>query len=126
MPGGLHLRGWSDALHPPGRMRGLWRVRAGVPRTRHLLRGRRPGGVEAAIRTLRERGFAGASVRAIAQTGGFNQALVFYHFGTVNNLLLAALDATSSRRMERYRAVTESITTLPELMEKAVVVYRED
>ncbi len=82
--------------------------------------------VEAAIRTLKERGFAGASARAIAQTGGFNQALVFYHFGTVNNLLLAALDATSSRRMERYRAVTESITTLPELMEKAVVVYRED
>ena len=43
--------------------------------------------VEAAIETLKTEGFAGASARAIARTGGFNQALVFYHFGSVNELL---------------------------------------
>src|SRR6478736_6929173 len=46
MSGGLHLRGQAVALHPPGRVRRLRRVRAGVPGRGHLLRGRRPHGVE--------------------------------------------------------------------------------
>ncbi len=82
--------------------------------------------IEAAIRTLKERGFAGASARAIAQTGEFNQALIFYHFGTVNDLLLAALDETSAQRMQRYSAALRGIRTLPELMEQAARIYRED
>ena len=82
--------------------------------------------VEAAIHTLKERGFSGASARAIARAGGFNQALIFYHFGSVNDLLLAALDATSARRMERYRNAIGSIRTLPELLQQAAVIYRED
>ena len=47
--------------------------------------------VAAAIDTLRESGFAAASARRIAQRAGCNQALVFYHFGTVNDLLMAPL-----------------------------------
>jgi AcrR family transcriptional regulator len=82
--------------------------------------------VEAAMRTLKERGFAGASARTIAQEGGFNQALIFYHFGTVNHLLLAALDRTSTERMEEYRAALLGIRTLPELMTQAAAIYRED
>ena len=82
--------------------------------------------IDAAIRTLKGRGFAGASARAIAQTGGFNQALIFYHFGTVNDLLLVALDETSARRMQRYSAALRGIRTLPELMEQAARIYRED
>ncbi|MEA2933018.1 MAG: hypothetical protein QOI56_1803, partial [Actinomycetota bacterium] len=35
--------------------------------------------VEAALQTLKEKGFTATSARAIAATGGFNQALVFYH-----------------------------------------------
>src|SRR5580658_6982091 len=58
--------------------------------------------VEAALRTLRTNGFAGASARAIAREGDFNQALVFYHFGSVRNLLLAVLDLISERRMSEY------------------------
>jgi AcrR family transcriptional regulator len=82
--------------------------------------------VAAGIRTLKEKGFAGASARAIARTGGFNQALIFYHFGTVNALLLAALDETSELRMHRYRAALDGVTTLPELMARAAQIYRED
>jgi AcrR family transcriptional regulator len=82
--------------------------------------------VDAAISTLQERGFAGASARVIAQRGGFNQALIFYHFGTVNDLLLAALDETSRRRMERYRSAVQPETSLPQLMEQAAQIYRED
>ncbi|MGD0455999.1 MAG: TetR family transcriptional regulator, partial [Solirubrobacteraceae bacterium] len=47
---------------------------------------------EAALETLKQRGFAGASAREIAGVGGFNQALIFYHFGSVQKALLAALD----------------------------------
>lgn len=82
--------------------------------------------VEAALETLREEGFAGASARAIARRGDFNQALVFYHFGSVTNLLLAALDETSRRRMSAYRAALEDANGSEELLEVALRVYRED
>src|SRR5256714_6049554 len=58
--------------------------------------------VEAALETLKAKGFAGASARAIAYRGGFNQALIFYHFGSVQNALLASLDLISERRLEEY------------------------
>src|SRR5258708_12780511 len=45
---------------------------------------------EAALDTLKANGFAGSSARAIAHRGGFNQALIFYHFGSVQNALLPA------------------------------------
>jgi AcrR family transcriptional regulator len=82
--------------------------------------------VEAAVETLKREGFGGASARAIARTGGFNQALVFYHFGSVSDLLLAALDETSARRMARYREVVDDADSLQELVAAASEVYRED
>ena len=48
--------------------------------------------VRGAIEALRDEGFSGASAREIARRAGCNQGLVFYHFGSVTNLLLAALD----------------------------------
>jgi AcrR family transcriptional regulator len=82
--------------------------------------------VDAAIETLKTDGFAGASARAIARTGGFNQALVFYHFGSVNELLLAALDATSEMRMAKYREAVEGVTGLGDLFVVATAIYAED
>src|SRR5215469_9896518 len=61
---------------------------------------------EAAIAVLRESGFASASARRIAQRAGCNQALVFYHFGSVNDLLVAALedaDRADRRGPDRVR-----------------------
>lgn len=63
--------------------------------------------VRAAIETLREAGFAGCSAREVAQRAGCNQALVFYHFGSVSDLLLAAMDDVSERRMAAYRPLIE-------------------
>jgi AcrR family transcriptional regulator len=90
-----------------------------------------PGGtkariIEAALETLKAEGFAGTSARSIAGRGGFNQALVFYHFGSVHQLLLAALDATSRRRMERYTAAVAGAQSLDELLGVARDIYRED
>ncbi|HYR63316.1 MAG TPA: TetR family transcriptional regulator [Actinomycetota bacterium] len=83
--------------------------------------------VIAALETLKEEGFAGTSARAIARRGNFNQALIFYHFGTLNDLLLAALDRTSADRMARYReAVRRPGTTIEDRIRMATDLYRED
>ena len=82
--------------------------------------------VDAAIETLKSEGFAGASARAIASRAGSNQALVFYHFGSVVDLLLAALDDVSRRRLTRYQAAVGEVTTPTDLATVAADVFRED
>lgn len=82
--------------------------------------------VEAALETLKKKGFAGASAREIARAGGFNQALIFYHFGSVQNLLLAALDLVSARRMRAYAPAFEQAQTVAELATLARRIYAED
>ncbi len=82
--------------------------------------------VEAALETLKARGFAGASAREIAKTGGFNQALIFYHYGGVQAALLAGLDLVSERRMRAYQPAFERAQTLAELAALARDIYRED
>jgi len=82
--------------------------------------------VEAAFETLRANGFAGTSARSIARVGGFNQALIFYHFGSVNDLLIAALDWSAKQRMTRYREALTGIDDLPRLMDAAASLYKED
>lgn len=81
---------------------------------------------EAALEALKRKGFAGASAREIAATGSFNQALIFYHFGSVQKALLAALDLVSARRMGAYGAALERARTIPELASLARKIYAED
>src|SRR5690242_17067826 len=82
--------------------------------------------VKATLETLREEGFAGATSRAIARRGGFNQALVFYHFGSLENLLVTALAQTSEQRLARYREAVASVETLDELVPVMVSLWEED
>lgn len=82
--------------------------------------------VLAALKTLTQRGFTGATARVIAREARVNQALIFYHFGSVDQLLLAALDATSQARLDRYRSALATITRLSELIEAMARLYRED
>jgi AcrR family transcriptional regulator len=82
--------------------------------------------VEAALETLKVNGFAGASARGIAHSGGFNQALIFYHFGSVQNALLASLDLISARRLAEYGPAFEAAQTPTELARLARVIYDED
>ena len=82
--------------------------------------------IEAALETIKEEGFSGTSARAIARRGGFNQALIFYHFGTLSDLLLAALDRTSDLRMASYREAVDGIESLPGAIRVATELYRED
>jgi AcrR family transcriptional regulator len=82
--------------------------------------------LEAAIETLRVDGFAGASARAIAKRAECNQALVFYYFGSVADLLLAALDEVSQRRLDEYSAAVEGITRPADLAGTAAKIFEED
>ena len=86
----------------------------------------RTGILDAAFATLREEGFGGASARAIARRGGFNQSLVFYHFGSVNGLLLAALDRVAGERMERYRELLSDVRDPAEVIRRMRLLYEED
>ena len=88
--------------------------------------GTRAALVEGAIEALKTVGFAGASAREIARLAGCNQTLVFYHFGSVTDLLLAALDAISERRMAAYRGVLEHAESLSDLVESARSIFTED
>lgn len=82
--------------------------------------------VAGAIDALREVGFAGASAREIAGRAGCNQALVFYHFGSVTDLLLAALDDVSARRLAAYTGLLERARTLTDLIDSARGIFSAD
>ncbi|WP_214412637.1 TetR/AcrR family transcriptional regulator [Sphaerisporangium fuscum] len=82
--------------------------------------------IEAAALTLRTEGYAGTSARTIAKAAEVNSALVFYHFGGVDQLLLAALDRSSEQRMAAYQAAAGRASTLEELVAVATEIYRAD
>jgi AcrR family transcriptional regulator len=88
-----------------------------------LMRGRI---VDAALRTLTSAGYANTSVRAIATTGAFSPALVFYHFGSVDALLLAVLDRISDERLSRYKTRLADVSNLQALGAAMEELYAED
>lgn len=82
--------------------------------------------VSATIDTIVAEGFAGATARSIARRGGFNQALIFYHFGSLEGLLVAVLDKVSSERTGRYVDLFAAAGPIDEKLRRAAVLYRED
>jgi AcrR family transcriptional regulator len=82
--------------------------------------------VDAAIETLKVEGFAGTSARAISERSGLNQGLIFYHFGSVVNLLLVALDTVSEERMIKFSAAVDGVSSPVELANVATQIFRDD
>ena len=82
--------------------------------------------IDGAIAVLRTEGFAGATARAVAGAAGCNQALVFYHFGSVQNLLLAALARVSERRAASFGPLLDAIAGPDDLVAAASEVHRAD
>ncbi|MEO6628226.1 MAG: TetR/AcrR family transcriptional regulator [Aquihabitans sp.] len=72
--------------------------------------------LRAARDCLREDGIAGVSARAIARHGNLNQALVFYHFGSVDGLLQAVARTDSERRSLLYAERLSQAATLADLV----------
>jgi AcrR family transcriptional regulator len=72
--------------------------------------------IAGAIETLRTHGIAASSARAIAASSGVNQALIFYHFGSVENLVDVACRDTTADRVALYRDRFASVGSLRELL----------
>jgi len=82
--------------------------------------------IQAALESLREEGFAGATARAIARRGDFNQALIFYHFGSVGNLLLQAFLVQSDEQVAKYGEAAASVSSLTDLVAIAQRLHEDD
>ncbi|KOG46508.1 TetR family transcriptional regulator [Streptomyces virginiae] len=82
--------------------------------------------LEGALRTVVEQGIAKASARTIAATAGVGQGLIFYHFGSVDELLAAACRFGAEQRVARYRERLAALGSLAELMEFARSMHEEE
>ncbi|MGI5132641.1 TetR/AcrR family transcriptional regulator [Pseudonocardia sp. CA-107938] len=82
--------------------------------------------LDGAIDTVRAEGLGGTSARSIARTAGVNQALIFYHFDTVDALLAEAARRTTEQRVGRYRARFAAVTTLGELLAAGRALWAEE
>lgn len=82
--------------------------------------------LDAALATLRREGVVGTSARAIARTGGFAPGLIFYHYGSVNGALVAAVRRLSAERVARYEQQLAEVATLADLVAVARALHDED
>ncbi len=82
--------------------------------------------IAATLETLREEGFAETTARAIARRGDFNQALIFYHFGSLTRLLMEAFRDISEDQVERYTAAAADVASLSDLVRIARRLHDED
>ncbi|MEY9927675.1 AcrR family transcriptional regulator [Catenulispora sp. GP43] len=71
--------------------------------------------LQGTIDALRTQGIAGVSARTIAAAAGVNQALVFYHFGSVDELLAVAAVWSTEQQVAEYREPFERVRSLREL-----------
>lgn len=71
----------------------------------------------AATDLLKDDGIAGLSARAIAARADVNQALVFYHFGTVMDLVGEACRAATDEAAAFYQDEFAKVGSLSELLE---------
>jgi AcrR family transcriptional regulator len=82
--------------------------------------------IDAALETLSHDGYAGASARAIAGAAGCNQASIYYHFGGIEPLLIAALMDSSKRRYARYREAIDPLVDIGSVLREWQRLHDED
>ncbi|MFI6821457.1 TetR/AcrR family transcriptional regulator [Micromonospora sp. NPDC050187] len=82
--------------------------------------------VDGAMAAIRQHGIAGVSARTIAAAAGVNQALVFYHFGSVDELLAAACRAGTAERVASWSARLAEVGSLRELLEVGRALHAEE
>lgn len=72
--------------------------------------------IDGALQTLRDKGITGVSARTIATATGVNQGLIFYHFGSVDQLVIEACRTSTAERIQPYRERFAEATSLRELL----------
>ncbi len=82
--------------------------------------------LDAAERLLVREGAAGISTRQLAKEAGQNHGLVHYYFGSVDELLLQALERFTGRVLERQRAMYGTDVPFIEKWRTAIGFIDED
>jgi AcrR family transcriptional regulator len=82
--------------------------------------------LEAVLTVVAREGIAGTSARVIAAQAEVNQALIFYHYGTVDLLLAAAARTVSHQRAEVYAQRLERVESFTELAAQARLLHQEE
>lgn len=101
----------------PRRRRG--RPRGGATDTRLRI-------IEATLDALGENGYAATTARVIAGSASVPVGLIFYHFGTLDELMLAVLDHTSAARLPRWRDALAGVGDATGLLRAMGMLYAED
>jgi AcrR family transcriptional regulator len=77
--------------------------------------------VDATVAALAERGFAATSARLVAERAGVAPGGVFYHFGSMDDLLAEVFTTCLDRRIGRLRAAVDvPVANLPAAFTDAV------
>lgn len=72
--------------------------------------------VEATLTAIAEVGFAGVSARVVARHAEANQALIFYHFGSMAGLVAAACRHATAERVAVWAPELEQVQDLASLV----------
>lgn len=82
--------------------------------------------IDGALEVVRTAGLSATSARSIARAAGVNQALIFYHFDTVDALLGEAARTATAARAAAYRERFAAVTTLGGLLELGRALWTEE
>lgn len=82
--------------------------------------------LHAAFRRLAQDGYAALSVREIARDAGVNHALINYHFGSKDQLVIEVLDAANQRLLARQSAMYKAPGSFAEKWAQARRFYEDD
>ncbi len=82
--------------------------------------------MDAALEVVGTKGIEGATARAIANVAGVNQSLIFYHFGSVTQLLIEAINSLNESRFKVYEAALSQAKTVEDLLAVTFEIFEED
>ncbi|MEV0897172.1 TetR/AcrR family transcriptional regulator [Actinoplanes sp. NPDC049802] len=82
--------------------------------------------LDGTLAALREHGVTGVSARTIGAAAAVNQALVFYHFGSVDELLGAACEQATRQRVDAFAERFAAVGTLRELLQVGRDLHAEE
>jgi AcrR family transcriptional regulator len=82
--------------------------------------------LDAAERLLIDVGHGGITTRRLASEAGLNQGLVHYYFGSLNEVLLQALQRFTARLIERQRSMYEADVPFIEKWRRAMEYLGQD
>jgi AcrR family transcriptional regulator len=82
--------------------------------------------LDAAERLLIEVGYAGITTRRLASEAGLNQGLVHYYFGSLDEVLLQALQRFTTRLIERQRSLYEADVPFIDKWRRAMEYLEQD